>query len=82
MKHQQQIGPNCGIVALSIVAEYYREHPLCKSKSEEAKVGNMAACDICGGVKESEAVEGESAIDFARRSGISYDGEVFCIRAL
>lgn len=75
---QQQAGPSCGLVTVSMVAEAIK---LINSHSVFSKpVVDMEPC-ACSGSLSDESFSGEgslSLLQVASQLGISRDGEVFC----
>ena len=73
---QQQSGPSCGIAALNMLHKYIKNN----SKEMHKSSAEFGMCDCIKSEKENlnDITDAKSAIDFAVKLGISYDGEMFC----
>ena len=79
---QQQAGPSCGIVAINMVAQtLIQNNP--DIMSEYNSRNNIKICDCVGLVNQEnkkilQQNQKVSALQLAKGSGISNDGELFC----
>jgi len=86
---QQQVGPSCGVSALTMVDSYLKQNArLFKNNSQQCNDGldfvtdKSKICDQCSSgvltVETTTTNMAASAIQFSIESGISHDGEMFC----